>query len=192
MNQFQDGITSSKCEVSFRISLACPAELASKGKTQPLTFFSVCQWISCSNMHRFFFLSCIKFISCYSKAMSPSWEPPLCGFPRNSHIITVLHDSAVIPISDELCWNRTTIRTESFGVFFPKEHNFLVAARSKKVNFVLFSSQPLCIGLLQQLTMKESTGQSSFECITSFTGSYHIISPCFDQHQSECVFAVLV
>lgn len=42
VNPFQDGIASSKCEVSLSISLACPAELASEGEAQP-HFLSLCQ-----------------------------------------------------------------------------------------------------------------------------------------------------
>lgn len=54
----QDGITSSKCEVSFRISVECPAELANKGKSQPLALFFVSvdillkrAWISVPSLH---------------------------------------------------------------------------------------------------------------------------------------------
>jgi len=62
-------------------------------------------------------------------------------------------------------------QSEQKDFFFFKEENFLVAGRSKKVNFVLFSFQPLCTGLLQQPAMKESTGQSNLKCIASFKGS---------------------
>lgn len=41
-----------------------------------------------------------------------------------------------------------------FGVGFFEVDTFLVAGRSKKGNFVLFSFQPRCIGLLQQPATK--------------------------------------
>lgn len=85
-------------------------------KGKPSSDFSLCLWIFCSNVRRYF-LSCFRIISCYSKATSPSPGSPRCSFPGNSHLITLSCDSTVIPILHELCWNGTTIRTERLGWF---------------------------------------------------------------------------
>lgn len=124
--------------VLILISLTCPAELASKGKSQPPTF--LCRWISCSNLYIFFFLSCIGLISCYSKT-SPTQGSPLCNSPKYCHIITLLYESVVILNLDNLCWNRSRVRTERSFSFF-KEDNFLVPGRSKEEGEFCFPPIP--------------------------------------------------
>lgn len=81
-------------------------------------------------MYNFFFLSCIKFISCYSKT-SPAQASPLYNSPKYFHIITLLYDSDVIPNLDNLCWNKSRVRRGRTFSFF-KEDNFLVPVRSKE------------------------------------------------------------